>query len=81
MGEVQQQLQVLADELNMMKNELVGLKANHSALHNVAVETDKSMRANQSSYTTRFEQLEKVVSDIRDNVAGGAGSGKDLRSP
>ena len=31
MAEVQQQLQVLADELNLMKNELVGLKANHSA--------------------------------------------------
>ena len=45
MAEVQQQLQVLADELNLMKSELVGLKANHGALHNVAVETDKALRA------------------------------------
>ena len=51
-------MQVLADELNMMKNELVGLKANHSALHNVAVETDKTLRTNQGAYTARFEKLE-----------------------
>ena len=73
MAEVQQQLQVLADELNMMKNELVGLKANHSALHNVAVDTDKTMRMNQGAYTARFEKLENMVGEIRDHAAGGLG--------
>ena len=51
--EVQRQLQVLADELNMVKNELVGMKSDHSALHNVAVETDRTMR-------TKLEQMETI---------------------
>ena len=44
--EIQQQLEVLADELNLVKNELVGIKANHGALHTVTVETDRVARSN-----------------------------------
>ena len=65
--EVQRQLQVLADELNMVKNELVGMKSDHSALHNVAVETDRTMR-------TKLEQMETIVKQVQANAGTGMGS-------
>ena len=65
--EVQRQLQVLADELNMVKNELVGMKSDHSALHNVAVETDRTMR-------TKLEQMETMVKQVQANAGTGMGS-------
>ena len=69
--EVQRQLQVLADELNMVKNELVGIKSDHSALHTVTVETDRTMR-------NKFEQMENMVKEAQAGI-GGAGFGSSVK--
>ena len=50
MEQIQTQMQVLADEMNMQKNEFVGIKAAHATMHQASVDTN-------TATTTRFTEF------------------------
>ena len=53
-AEVMRQIQVIADELNTLRTEFMGMKTEHQGLHSTSVQ--------------KFVQIDNALSEIKDGV-------------
>ena len=72
MDELRVQIKVLADEMNLIRSELVASKQAHAGLHQTTVEDRQNVAAKM---TDQLNRLAKVEEDIKSTVAGIPGSG------
>ena len=62
---IRQQMTVVSDEVQTLKNELLALKGAHAALHQSTVESGQSNAANFGDQSNRIDMIAKKVDDIK----------------
>ena len=64
MEQMQAQMRVLADEMNMLKNEFVGIKAAHASMHQASVHTNTATTTRFTEFGSRLSGLESKMGDV-----------------
>ena len=62
-AEVMRQIQVIADELNTLRTEFLGMKSEHQGLHSTSVQ--------------KFVQIDQALSEVKEGVSKSGGRGSD----
>ena len=73
MADVQRQLQVLADEMNTLKNELVGIKAAHANMHQASIDAGQASNARFVEVGNRLSGIESKIGDLGFDATGFSG--------
>ena len=77
MEAVRQQVQIISDELNAVKNEIINLKAAHAGLHQTSVESNQTTGRSITEITGKLEDIEAKLPF----AGGGTGFKKPLLEP
>ena len=59
------QVAAMSEEIQMLKNEVVGVKASHATLHQQAVEKNVMDAGRHADAATRIAQLEKGIERVK----------------
>ena len=69
MERMREQITVIADELQTLRTEVIGVKSSHAAMHQTSVD-------NNARHVERLASIEDKVAKLGQGVTGGIGIGK-----
>ena len=68
-------MQILADEMNTIKSELVNMKSAHATLHQAAVDSGAQAATKYTEYTARLLGIETKLDSLGQEAGGFVGKG------
>ena len=79
MEQIQAQLNLIGDEITMLKGELVTVKAAHANLHQAAVDAGTTAQARHMEQTQKMTSMESQMDSLADQIRSGPGSDPSKR--